>query len=158
MTVRIGAFCDKDDPSTMETAITLSGADQAELLKHTGGVVDISGRTWAAITSCDGHYDLSLLASDVDTLGHLTIVVQDADVCLPVRKEYAVVDQNYWDSKYGTDKRQVDTVEVSGATPVTAVDVAMAVLDRLLSEHEITGSAGKGIADAAAGAGGPRFG
>ena len=122
--VRIGPFLDATDGKTPETGITLGAADQAEILKANGvATVDISGATWAAVTGCDGWYDLTITTSYSDTLGHLTVVVQDDSVCLPVFGEFKVVTANYWDSKYSTDKLEVDVTQWSGtavATPSTA--------------------------------------
>jgi hypothetical protein len=115
--VKIGPFVDSADALSPETGIVLTGAgaaDQAELLKHdAAATVDISARTWAAITDSDGWYNLTLTTGDTDTLGELTVVVQDATVCLPVFVRFTVVAQQYWDSKYGTDKLQVHTAEIT---------------------------------------------
>lgn len=90
--VRIGPFVDVGDYFTPETGVALSSADEAELLKHDGAAtVDISGNTWAAITNCDGWYDLTLTASNTDAEGLLTVVVQDDSVCLPVYAHFMVV-------------------------------------------------------------------
>ena len=109
---------------TPETGITLGAADQAEILKANGvATVDISGATWAAVTGCDGWYDLTITTSYSDTLGHLTVVVQDESVSLPVFGEFEVVTANYWDSKYSTDVLQVDVTQWLGtaaATPTVA--------------------------------------
>ncbi|MGD8237837.1 MAG: hypothetical protein PVH68_04755 [Armatimonadota bacterium] len=114
--VRIGPFVDVSDGYTPETGVTLSGADEAELLKHNGAAtVDISSNTWAAVTGCDGWYDLTLTTGNTDTLGLLEIVVQDDSVCLPVHARFMVVAANFYDSICGSDKLQVDTVEVEGS-------------------------------------------
>jgi hypothetical protein len=113
--VRVGPFVDKTDGFTPETGITLSGADEAELLKHNGAAtVSISAATWAAVSSCDGWYDLTLTTSYTDTLGQLSVVVQDDSECLPVHCHFMVCTANYWDSKYSTDVRQVDVTQVGG--------------------------------------------
>jgi len=118
--VRIGPFLDATDGKTPETDITLGAADQAEILKANGvATVDISGATWAAVSDCDGWYDLTITTSTSDTLGHLSVVVQDDSVCLPVFGEFQVVTQNYWDSKYSTDKLQVDLTQIEGAAVAT---------------------------------------
>lgn len=118
--VRIGPFLDATDGKTPETGITLGAADQAEILKANGvATVDISAATWAAVTDCDGWYDLTITTSYSDTPGHLTVVVQDDSVCLPVFGEFEVVTSNYWDSKYSTDVLQVDVTQWLG-TAVTA--------------------------------------
>ena len=124
-TVRIGPFVDATDGVTPETGITLGAADQAELLKHTGATVDISGATWAAITGCGGYYDLSLTTSHTDTLGMLTVVVQDSSVCVPAPAFRAmVVPAAIYDSLVGgTDTLPADVTQWNGtavATPDTA--------------------------------------
>lgn len=99
--VRIGPFVDVGDGFTPETGVDVATADEAEALKHNGAAtVDISGLGWAAVASCDGWYDLTLTTSTTDTLGQLTIVVQDDSLCLPVFHHFVVVHQDYWDAKY----------------------------------------------------------
>jgi len=122
--VRVGPFVDVTDGYTPETGITLGAADEAELLKYNGaGTVDISSNTWAAVTGCDGWYDLTLTTSDTDTLGDITIVVQDDSTCLPVFATFSITTANYWDSKYSTDKFDVSVAQWNGTnvgTPDTA--------------------------------------
>lgn len=99
--VRIGSFVDVGDGFTPETGITLGAADEAELLKHNGvATVNIAANTWAAIADCDGWYDLTLTAGNVDTEGNLTVVVQDDSVCLPVHVRFNVLSEAAWVSKY----------------------------------------------------------
>jgi|LGVF01.2.fsa_nt_gb hypothetical protein len=113
--VRIGAAVDATDGVTPETTLALGTADQAELLKHNGvATVDISARTFAAITACDGWYDLTLTTADSDTLGMATVVIQDSSLMAPIFKDFMVVTANYWDSKYGTDKLEVDLLQMGG--------------------------------------------
>lgn len=118
--VVIGPFVDVGDGFTPETGITLGAADEAELIKHNAAsVTDISGNTWAAITSCDGWYNLTLTTGNLDTEGMLTVVVQDDSVCLPVHARFMVVNANVYDSLYAaaaTDYLQVDTTQVGGDT------------------------------------------
>lgn len=113
--VRIGCAMDATDGVTPETSLDLGAADQAELLKHNGAAtVDISGNTFAAITGCDGWYDLTLTTSNTNTLGQLTVVIQDSSLMTPIFRDFMVVTQNYWDSKYSTDKLQVDVTQIEG--------------------------------------------
>lgn len=113
--VRIGPFVDATDGKTPETAVALSTADEAELLKANGAAtVDISGATWAAVTGADGWYDLTLTTSHTDTIGELVVVVHDDSVCLPVHRTFQVVEEAIYDALYG-----------SGATaPATAAELA----------------------------------
>lgn len=111
--VRIGPFVDVSDGFTPQTDITLGG-DTAEALKHNGAAtVDISGATWAAVTGAAGWYDLTLTTALTDTLGQLTIVVQDNSDCLPVSCHFMVTTANYWNSKYSTDKFDCNVAEVT---------------------------------------------
>lgn len=99
--VTIGPFVDVGDGFTPETGITLGAADEAELLKHgSTSVVDIAAATWAAVTSADGHYSLTLTTSHTDTEGLLRIIIQDDSVCLPVKEDFMVLSEAAWDSMF----------------------------------------------------------
>lgn len=138
--VRVGPFVDVTDGYTPETGITLSGADEAELLKADGAAtVDISGATWSAVSGSDGWYDLTLTTSHTDTLGELVVVVQDDSTCLPVFMRFSVVTDNWWDSKYGTDELHVDIVSLATAAEA---EIADAVWDEATAGHVAAGSFG----------------
>jgi len=99
--VKVGPFVDVGDGFTPETGVTLGAADEAEVFKHdAAAVTDISGNTWAAIGSCDGWYNLTLTAGNLDTEGLLDVIVQDDSVCLPVHCRFMVLAQAAWISKY----------------------------------------------------------
>lgn len=104
-TARIVAICrflDVNDARTPVTTLTLTGADEAEALKANGAAtVDISGRTWTAISGADGCYHLSLSASDTDTVGPLKILVQDDSLVLPREADFEVVEEAVYDAVYG---------------------------------------------------------
>lgn len=101
--VVIGPFVDVTDGFTPETGVTLSGADEAELLKgNSSSTTDISGATFAAITGCDGWYALTLTTSLTDTVGALTIMVNDDSVCLPVFARFQVIPAAAYDAMYAT--------------------------------------------------------
>jgi hypothetical protein len=97
-TLRVGPFMDAGNGVTPETGVTLGAADQAEILKASGATVDISGATWAAITGAGGWYDLSLTTSHTDTLGMITVIVQDESVCLPVFVRAMVIPAQVFES------------------------------------------------------------
>lgn len=122
--VRIGSAVDAGDGVTPETSLALGTADQAELLKHDGAATSsIAANTFAAVTGSDGWYDLTLTTGNTDTLGQLTVVVQDSSLMAPIFRDFMVVTANYWDSKYSTDNLQVDLVQWLGtaaATPTVA--------------------------------------
>lgn len=97
----IGPFVDKDNGTTPETAITLSGADEAEIMKHdASAVTDASGATWAAITGMDGYYNFTFTASHTDTEGALTLAVNDDSLCLPVKEHFMVLSEAAYDSLF----------------------------------------------------------
>ena len=99
--VRVGPFVDSLDGVTPETGVTLGAADQAEALKAAGAATaDISGNTFAAIANCGGWYDLTLSTTDTNTVGDLTIVIQDSSVCLAVFAEFTVIEEEPYDDLY----------------------------------------------------------
>lgn len=135
--VRLGQFVDLTDAVTPETGITLGAADQAEVLKGTAGAatVDISGNTWAAITGAGGMYNLTLTASNTDTIGPLSVVVADASVCLPVVKEFFVVSEEMYDNLLsGAALLSVNTTEFAGESAaglLTSADSIKADVQRI---------------------------
>ena len=122
--VRIGPFMDATDAVTPETAITLAAADQAEALKAAGAAtVDISGNTWAAITGAGGWYDLTLTTTDTNTIGDLTVVVQDTSVCLPVFARFQVIEEAAYDTIYAASALPASTTNITAGTITTAANV-----------------------------------
>ena len=118
--IKIGPFVDVGDGFTPETGITIDAADEAEILKaNTTGTLAIAG-TLTAITNCDGWYYLTLSSGDTDELGPLTVVIQDDSACLPVHKEFMIVDQNYWDTKYNSTGSMKSTLTSAEYTTVTS--------------------------------------
>lgn len=108
----IGGFVDVTDGVTAETGITLAAADDAEILKNgSGTVVDISGRTWTHIQG--GQYNISLLTTDVDTLGPMKLFIRDESVCLAVEEYFMVLSQAHYDAKYGSGGVTVDAFTIS---------------------------------------------
>ena len=135
MKVRVGPFVDVSDGFTPQTDITLGG-DTAEVLKHNwAATVDISAATWAAVTGATGWYDLTLTASYTDTLGQLSVIVQDNSDCLPVHRDFMVTTANYWDSKYSTDYREVDVTQVSADT--AAADALELFIEALGTDDKV---------------------
>jgi len=126
--VHIGPFVDVGDGFTPETGVTLAAADEAEILKHGAtSTTSIASNTMTAIASCDGWYYLTLTTTDTNTLGCLEVIVHDDSVCLPVYAKFMVVPSNVYDSMFGSDKLQVDAVEISSDS--TAADNCEAMFD-----------------------------
>lgn len=119
-TILIGPFLDKGDGVTPETGITLGAADAAELMKHDGTTfVDLTSDSRAFTHKQGGMYTLVLGTGDTDTEGRLMVFIADDDVCLPVWKDFMVVNANVYDSLFAaatTDYLQVDALQLGGAT------------------------------------------
>jgi len=146
--VRLGSFVDMTDGVTPETGITLAAADQAVLFRHgiTSAISLANVASMAAVTGDDGWYNLSLAASAVNTLGTLSVNVQDEGTTLPVFRDYAVVTANYWDSKYSTDYRHVDVIQVGG-TSQTANDNGADINAILVDTAAMEATVEKGVKD-----------
>ena len=79
------------------------------LIKADGTVVDIINRGWAEVPNCDGLYFLTLLSSDLNQKGVLTIYIHDdAFLGKPVFKQFMVIDENIYDAKYGVKLLRVE--------------------------------------------------
>ena len=115
--IAIGPFVDVGDGFTPQIDIDISETNEAELIKHgTGTVTNIAANTWAAVTDCRGWYKLTLSAGNLDTEGQIDIVIQDDSDCLPVHKQFQVVNTNVYDSLFAaasTDVLDVNVKEVS---------------------------------------------
>lgn len=149
--VVIGPVVAVGDGFTPITTLALSTADEAEIMKHdASAVTDISGNTFAAITSMDGYYNLTITAAQLDTEGMLTIGINDDSLCLPVRHDFMVVNANVYDALYAaaaTDYLQVDTIQVGG-TAQTANDNGAdlnTLLTRIAQTLNLTASGNIGI-------------
>ena len=108
------------------TNLTLSGADEAEVILHDNGtVVDISGYTFAAITTADGYYHLTLQSDISNTVGHMTVVINDDSLCLPVRQDFVVIDTAIYDGIYADGATEIPAnvtkwLGTAAATPSVA--------------------------------------
>ena len=122
--VRIGPFVDVTDGFTPETGITLGAADEAEALRAAGAAtLDISAATWAAVAGADGWYDLTLDTTATNTIGVLTIVVQDDSVCLPVFTHFQVIEEASYDTIYAASALPASTTNITGGTITTVTTV-----------------------------------
>ncbi len=122
--VRVGPAVAVGDGFTPVTTLTIASADEAELIKHNATTSSGLAGTLAAYTAVvDGYYHLDLSTGETDTLGQLTLVIQDDSLILPLRADFMVINQNFFDSKYGSDLLQVDQRQIVGTTvptPTTA--------------------------------------
>jgi len=151
--VVIGPFVDVGDGFTPETGVTLSGADEAEIMKHNASAVtSISAATWAAIASMDGYYNLTITTSLSDTEGLLTVVVQDDSVCLPVRNTFMVLSEAAWDSMFvAKDDGYMDVNVKAISEDTTAADNLESACDNYSATRGLAGTALPAAAADAAG-------
>lgn len=99
--VVIGPAVAVGDGFTPVTTLALSTADEAEVILHDNGtVVSISGYTWAAITTADGYYHLTLQSGISNTVGHMTVVINDDSLCLPLRADFTVLEEAVYDAMF----------------------------------------------------------
>lgn len=123
--VRLGPFVDVTDGFTPETGVTIAASDEAEILKHDGAATVSMAGTLAAVTGCDGWYDYTMSTSDTDTVGLLTIVMQDDSVYLPVFANFYVVEEAVYDSLFASSAAGPLQSTVSGRKlDVTATGAA----------------------------------
>lgn len=101
--VRIGPAIAVGDGFTPVVTLALGTADEAELLKAAGvATVDISAATFAAVTGADGWYDLTLTTSHTDTVGDLTVIIQDDSLILPIFARFQVVEEAVYDAMFAS--------------------------------------------------------
>ena len=111
VTVKIGPFVDDEDGKTAETELTIEQSDVR--LSKNGG--DIAQKHDASTCTHDelGIYDCSLDATDTDTLGRLQLWVHKSGA-LPVWHEFMVLPANVYDAFFGSDKLEVDVLQLGG--------------------------------------------
>lgn len=147
ITHRIGPFVDSDGiPATglsiaqADIRLSKNGADFAQSNDSGGGTHDEYG--W---------YYITLDATDTGTLGRLTLAVYETGA-IPVFHEFMVVNQQYWDSKYSSDKLQVHVDEITAGL-ITAAAIATgaidadAIADNAIDAGAIAAAAGNKLAD-----------
>jgi hypothetical protein len=88
------------------------------ILHDNGTVVDISGYTFAAIATADGYYHLTLQSGISNTVGHMTVVINDDSLCLPVKAEFTVVEETIYDALFAASANA--WTGAAGASIVTA--------------------------------------
>jgi hypothetical protein len=93
-----------------------------------------------------------LTAALTDTVGNLTVIVQDDSVCLPVHCHFMVLEEAIYDSLFaaaGTDYLPVDAVQISSDT--TAADNLESACDNYSATRGLAGTALPAAAADAAG-------
>jgi hypothetical protein len=121
----IGPFLDATDGVTAETALTLTQPDIR--LKKNGGAWAQKAAAQTLSHEENGNYEVTLDATDTDTLGCLRLHVAESGA-LPVWEDFMVVPANIWDSWFGSDKQQVHADEITNGL-ITAAAIADNAID-----------------------------
>jgi hypothetical protein len=115
--VPIGPFVDATDGITAETGLTLTQPDIR--LKKNAAAWAQKAAAQTLTHEENGFYEVTLDATDTDTLGLLRLAVFESGAA-PVWEDFVVLPANVYDSMFSTDKLQVDVVEVAGSTVSTS--------------------------------------
>lgn len=148
--VLIGPAVAVGDGFTPVTTLSLSTADEAEIIKYGGAtpltVTSISANGFAAITGADGYYTLDITTGNSDTEGFLTVLINDDSLILPIRVDFMVVNANVYDSLFAaatTDYLQTDAIQFAGTAYATALAAEVdAVWDEPIAGHLTAGTTG----------------
>ena len=111
--VALGYFLDSTDGDTEETGLTIANTDIK--LHKTGATTLANKNSGGATHISDGIYYTTLDATDTDTVGPMVIFIHVAGA-LTVKVGCNVLPANIFDSKYSTDKLQVDVTQLGGVT------------------------------------------
>jgi hypothetical protein len=119
--IGMGPFVDSTDGNTAETALTITQPDIR--LKKNGGAWAQKNAAQTLSHEENGWYEVSLDATDTNTLGELIVAIHESGA-LPVWRVFQVVPAHVYDGLVaGSDKLQVDVAEWLGtaaATPTVA--------------------------------------
>lgn len=147
VTIALGPFVDDADGVTPMTALTVSATavtviaetddNSAPTLVLDSVAGDDATNTLAHITGDGaGYYSYKLTAANVNRLGRLTVCAIGA-AHAPVFREFIIQPANIYDSEVlGTDKQQVDAVEISSAT-AAADNIETAYASTLAEESAV---------------------
>ena len=137
--ITVGPFFDKTDGVTPETSLTVTNCmltlmvddddgTAANLIIDAAATASGGNNDMVHVTNDDaGFYDLELTAAQTNYVGRAMLAITDAANHCPVFHEFMIVPANVYDSLFGTDKLQVDAVEVSSDS--TAADNLEAACD-----------------------------
>ena len=128
-TLKIGPFLDETTGKDAETTLTIAQAD-VRVSKNGADIIQKNESTTCTHDEI-GIYGCPIDITDTDTLGRFQLWVHESGA-LPVWHEYTIVSANVYDSMIvGTDKLQVDTVELSS---VAAASVNAEVVDVMTTD------------------------
>ena len=149
--VVVGPAVAVGDGFTPVTGLVGASADEFELIKHNATTTTVIAGTLAAITGADGYYALDLNATDCNTEGRLTLLINDDTLILPIRMEFMVLKAQVFDSFFtnAADILDVNVAEVS--QDAAAADNLEAACDNYSVTRGLTGTALPAVAAQAVG-------
>jgi len=110
----LGPFLDSVSGTSLVSSATSSLADDAMIVKH-NSTAGTTMQTLTAWSSVVGAYELyPFTTGETDTVGPLTVIINDADLILPLRNEFYVLSQPVYDGMFGS----------SGSTVLAPVNTA----------------------------------
>jgi hypothetical protein len=118
--VPIGPFLDATDGITAETGLTLTQPDIRLKKNNAAWAQKAAAQTLSHEEN--GFYEVTLDATDTDTLGLLRLAVFESGAC-PVWEDFTVVPTNVYDSMFSTDKLEVDVVQFGGSNLTAAAGI-----------------------------------
>lgn len=111
--VPIGPFLDDADGKTAEVSLTVANTHTLWHLTGAASMVNVGQATIPHIAS--GWYLWTADATDTATAGPAVLAVSVTGA-LPVRVECDILPANIYDSRYSTDRLQVDAVQIVSVT------------------------------------------
>lgn len=108
--VPIGPFVDSSDGVTPETGLTITQSDIR--IKKNGGAWAQKNAAQTLTHEENGYYEVTLDATDTDTLGLLRLAVNESGA-LPVWEDFLVLPANVYESLVGN----TEWLEVTGLRP-----------------------------------------
>ena len=123
--ITVGPFLDKTDGITPEVALTATNEHITLMVDDDDGtacnlIIDANATASGGdndlvhVTNDDaGFYDLELTAAQVNYVGRAMLSINYVTDHCPVFHEFMIIPQQVYDSLFGTDKLQVDAVEIS---------------------------------------------
>jgi hypothetical protein len=148
-TLKMGPFKDATDGVTNLDLLTIQKA--AVLVAKNGGALTATAQDQGvgdvgAPYDANGFYNIDLDTDDTDTLGALLCSIEGAGA-LEVEKTFNILTPNAYDSKYGTDKLQVDLHQVNNVNQIIAdFRATTTTASNMVSEPDNTGIAANGVA------------
>ncbi len=139
--VPIGPFTDATDGVTAETALTITQPDIR--LKKNGAAWAQKNAAQTLLHEENGYYEVTLDATDTDTLGQLRVAVNESGAG-PVWEDFTVIPPNVYDSLIGGG----DTLDVQVTGMGANVITSSVINTDAITATGLAASAANEIADA----------